>query len=485
MSSYKKALSLASYSKNVLNAQYAPRGAIITRSVEIRNEIERGLKFPFSELTELNVGNPHTFSGSKPVTFFREVLAVMMSPATLMQNELISQDVRNRAAFYLDTFKSMGSYTDSPGNPVVLKHIAEFITARDDGIKCDPANLFLTNGASEGIARMMTQLAAHDKVGFMVPVPQYPLYSAQVALLGTRFCGYYLDEDKNWDITPADLKETYDAAKLEGTEVRCIVVINPGNPTGQILDTESIQGILKFAHERNLMVFADEVYQDNIWANKKWVSFREVLKKMPAPYCDDVELVSFHSASKGFMGECGMRGGYVDLTNCDPIVNQMMTKTAGISLCSNTTGQVVMDLKVNPPSARMGESLETIQKYETEAGNLTASLKRRADAVTIALNQMENVSANPVEGSLYALAKIDFSDKFIAEAAAKNVAPDFLYCMKVLENTGCILVPGSGFYQKPGTHHFRTTILPLPEERFYQTFDKLKAFNKDFHAGNI
>ena len=485
MSGYKKALSLASYSKNVLNAQYAPRGAIITRSVEIRNEIERGLKHPFSELTELNVGNPHTFSGSKPVTFFREVLAVMMSPATLMQNETISQDVRNRAAFYLDTFKSMGSYTDSPGNPVVLKHIAEFITARDDGIVCDPANLFLTNGASEGIARMMTQLAAHDKVGFMVPVPQYPLYSAQVALLGTRFCGYYLDEDKNWDITPADLKKTYDDAKLEGTDMRCIVVINPGNPTGQILDTESIQGILKFAHERNLMVFADEVYQDNIWADKKWVSFREVLKKMPAPYCDDVELVSFHSASKGFMGECGMRGGYVDLVNCDPIVNQMMTKTAGISLCSNTTGQVVMDLKVNPPSAKMGESLETIQKYETESGNLTASLKRRADAVTIALNQMENVSSNPVEGSLYALAKIDFSDKFIAEAAAKNVAPDFLYCMKVLENTGCILVPGSGFYQKPGTHHFRTTILPLPEERFYKTFDKLKAFNKDFHAGNI
>jgi len=402
MSGYRKALSLNTYAKNVLNAQYAPRGAIITRSVEIRNEIERGMKHPFSELTELNVGNPHTFSGSTPVTFFREVLAVMMSPATLMNNETISKDVRNRAAFYLSHFKSMGSYTDSPGNPVVLKHIAEFITNRDDGIVCDPSNIMLTNGASEGIARVMTQLAQHDKVGFMVPVPQYPLYSAQVALLGTRFCGYYLDEDKGWQITVPDLTKTYDDAKAEGTEMRCLVVINPGNPTGQILDVETIQGILKFAHERSLMVFADEVYQDNIWSDKKWVSFREVLKKMPGPISDDVELVSFHSASKGFMGECGMRGGYIDLVNCDPIVNQMLTKTAGISLCSNTTGQVVMDLKVNPPSAKMGESLETVQQYEAESGKLTASLKRRAQAVTVALNQMDNVSANPVEGSLYA-----------------------------------------------------------------------------------
>jgi len=261
--------------------------------------------------------------------------------------------------------------------------------------------------------------------------------------------------------------------------------INPGNPTGQILTKETMEVILKFAHERSLMVFADEVYQDNIWSEKKWYSFREVLKKMPEPYCNDVELASFHSASKGFMGECGMRGGYMELVNMDPVVHQMINKTAGISLCSNTAGQVVMDMKVNGPSLKMGESLETVQSYEEEAGLLNASLKRRANAVYHALNSMDNCSSNPVEGSLYALAKINFSEKFINEAATKNVAPDYLYCMKALEHTGCILVPGSGFYQKPGTHHFRTTILPLPEERFYATFDKLKEFNKKFHNGQI
>lgn len=94
---------------------------------------------------------------------------------------------------------------------------------------------------------------------------------------------------------------------------------------------------------------------------------------MPAPYCDDVELASFHSASKGFMGECGLRGGYFDLTNCDPIVHQMINKTKGISLCSNTVGQIAVDLMVNPPSAKMGESVETIQQFEAQANMLNAS----------------------------------------------------------------------------------------------------------------
>jgi len=70
---------------------------------------------------------------------------------------------------------------------------------------------------------------------------------------------------------------------------------------------------------------------------------------------------------------------------------------------------------------------------------LSASLKRRANAAYTSLNTMQNVSTNPVEGALYALAKVDLSKKFIAEAQSKGVEPDFLYCMKALEETGCIL----------------------------------------------
>jgi len=353
--SYKKALSLKSYAKNVLDANFSVRGQIITRSIEIRNEIEQGLKHPFESLTELNVGNPHTFAGSKPVSFFREVLACMMAPHALLKSDTMSKDVRNRAAFYLEHFKSLGSYTDSPGNPIVTKHIAEYIGARD-GFQANPKDIYVTNGASPAIARVIQQLAAHENVGFMVPVPQYPLYSAQITLENSKFCGYYLDESNNWQISVEELTRSYELAKSQGVDVKAIVIINPGNPTGQILDFDVMEKILRFAHERNLMVMADEVYQENIWSDKKWHSFREVLLKMPEPFRNDIELASFHSASKGYMGECGVRGGYMELMNMDPIVYEMINKVSGIELCSNTVGQVMVDLMINPPSQKMGES---------------------------------------------------------------------------------------------------------------------------------
>lgn len=48
--------------------------------------------------------------------------------------------------------------------------------------------------------------------------------------------------------------------------------------------------------------------------------------------------------------------------------------------------------------------------------------------------------------------------------AANGQAPDLFYCLEVLKNTGIALVPGSGFKQRPGTHHFRITTLILPEQ---------------------
>jgi len=278
-----------------------------------------------------------------------------MAPHALLKSDTMSKDVRNRAAFYLEHFKSLGSYTDSPGNPIVTKHIAEYIGARD-GFQANPKDIYVTNGASPAIARVIQQLAAHENVGFMVPVPQYPLYSAQITLENSKFCGYYLDESNNWQISVEELTRSYELAKSQGVDVKAIVIINPGNPTGQILDFDVMEKILRFAHERNLMVMADEVYQENIWSDKKWHSFREVLLKMPEPFRNDVELASFHSASKGYMGECGVRGGYMELMNMDPIVYEMINKVSGIELCSNTVGQVMVDLMINPPSQKMGES---------------------------------------------------------------------------------------------------------------------------------
>ena len=89
--------------------------------------------------------------------------------------------------------------------------------------------------------------------------------------------------------------------------------MNPENPTGLVLTEQAIGEICRFAVDHHLIVFADEVYQKNIFsATKKFTSFRKVRDLLPAPY-NELELLSFHSTSKGLYGECGLRGGYLEM----------------------------------------------------------------------------------------------------------------------------------------------------------------------------
>jgi len=96
--------------------------------------------------------------------------------------------------------------------------------------------------------------------GVMVPIPQYPLYSATLAEFNMHQIGYYLDEDAGWGLDLKDLQRAVDEARKVSAP-RAIVIINPGNPTGQVLTRDNIEGIIKFAHKENLFLFADEVYQ--------------------------------------------------------------------------------------------------------------------------------------------------------------------------------------------------------------------------------
>ena len=93
-------------------------------------------------------------------------------------------------------------------------------------------------------------------------------------------------------------------------------MINPGNPTGQLLTYDDIAEIVDFCSEEGILILADEVYQENVYEDgAEFVSF----KKVVADRRSSVELVSFHSVSKGLQGECGLRGGYMELVNLEPV----------------------------------------------------------------------------------------------------------------------------------------------------------------------
>ena len=73
--------------------------------------------------------------------------------------------------------------------------------------------------------------------------------------------GYFLDEDNNWALDMNEIQKSYDKGVAEGAEPRAIVVINPGNPTGNVLSKKNLEDVIKFAHKNKLFLFADEVYQ--------------------------------------------------------------------------------------------------------------------------------------------------------------------------------------------------------------------------------
>ena len=89
--------------------------------------------------------------------------------------------------------------------------------------------------------------------GVLIPIPQYPIYSATLDLLGAHKVGYYLDESKGWDFNIPQVEKALREAREQGIQVVAMVVINPGNPTGQVLSRKTIQEICKFCAKHKLV----------------------------------------------------------------------------------------------------------------------------------------------------------------------------------------------------------------------------------------
>lgn len=140
----------------------------------------------------------------------------------------------------------------------------------------------------------------------MIPVPQYPLYSATISEYGAFPIEYYLDEDHNWALNIDELERSINAVK-DRCVPRGIVIINPGNPTGrlfahdirltsfvihlftallgQVLSYENIKNVIRFAQKHKLFIMADEVYQDNVYLEKsKFFSFKKAMMELGAPF---------------------------------------------------------------------------------------------------------------------------------------------------------------------------------------------------------
>jgi alanine transaminase len=225
-----------SISSHVKKAEYAVRGPIVTKSMEINDQLLTGKKkFPFTKTIQCNIGNPHSLEQS-PLTYMRQVLSLTVNPSLMDQaKSLYPPEAMSRATKYLERIPGMGAYSESQGIAAVREDICKFLEQRD-GYTADASNIFVTNGASDGV-RLCFQTVIRSGPGFkdgiLTPIPQYPLYSALTALLNGHLVPYYLDESKGWSCSTESLTESLAAASKDKITTRGLVVINPGNPTGK------------------------------------------------------------------------------------------------------------------------------------------------------------------------------------------------------------------------------------------------------------
>lgn len=212
------------------------------------------------QITYTNVGNPHML-GQRPITFNRLVLSLVLSPGLLDHPDvgrLFPSDAVERAKRYLAVLPGgVGAYSDSRGNAAIRHDVALYIKRRDGPrVRTSPDDIFLSDGASAAVKSALTLLIRNKQDGIMVPVPQYPLYSASITLAGGTLVPYYLDEETDWGLDMGELVRQVEVARKKGVEPRAIVLINPGNPTGACLTREELEEVFRFAFRERLVVLA-------------------------------------------------------------------------------------------------------------------------------------------------------------------------------------------------------------------------------------
>jgi alanine transaminase len=457
--------------KNVVEMEYAVRGPIPQRALQMKRE---GRK-----IIACNIGNPQSL-GQKPLTFFRQVLSLVEYPELIVQerkrkneggDNLIPVSVLDVAEDVLSKMETgMGAYTESKGPLFIREAIAAYIDKRDgsSAVPANPENIFLTNGASEGANSIIEMLITSKDDGIMVPMPQYPLYSATIRKHDGVQVNYYPDEDNGWTLAKSELERSYAEAKNSGVNVRCVVVINPSNPTGAILDEQSIADVVDFAEHHDLAIIADEVYQDNLYGGE-FISFAKEIGER------EIALFSLHSTSKGFCGECGHRGGYLEVRNVprvlgtDSDMGDILLKQASVSLCSNTAGQILTYLLVSPPE----EGSEAYEQFIGEKEGILEDLHDKAVMIKAAFKEMDGVECFGRLGAMYLFPRLN------KLPAGKT---DFDYCMALLEETGLCTVNGSGFGQKEGTSHLRIAFLPS-KDMLNEVLPAWIAFHNRYVAG--
>lgn len=365
------------------------------------------------EVLYLNVGDPNIFDFAPPPHLVEAVYKAM-------------RDNKN-------------GYAPSPGLPQALAAIRG--QAERSGFS-SVQDVFVTSGASEAVDLSISALLNPGE-NVLTPVPDYPLYSATLAKIGVELNPYFLNEDDGWQPELADVR------KRITSKTRGLVLINPNNPTGALCTRQMLECIADLAREHNLVIFADEIYNQLILDGSEHISLAAV-----AP---DIPVVTLGGLSKNYLVP-GWRIGWGIVTGEASAVRPYIEgihRLLRARLCAN-----------HPEQYAIKPALEGPQDHLVEVRN---KLRRRRDITVEACNSIPHMSCVAPRGAFYAFPRIEIPES------------DETFVKELCRQKHVLVVHGSGFGQKPGTQHFRIVFLPQ-EEKLTNAYAAIRDFMQERYA---
>ena len=310
----------------------------------------------------------------------------------------------------------------------------------------EPNDVYLGNGVSELIPMTLQALCETDDE-ILVPMPDYPLWTASVALSGGKPVHYLCDKENNWYPDLEDIKSKI-TSRTKG-----IVVINPNNPTGSVYPRHILQQIVDVAREHELVVFTDEIYEKIIYDGAEAINLATLTG-------DDVLCLTFSGLSKAYR-VCGYRAGWVAITGPKhEAANYIegITLLASMRLCSNVPAQHAIQTALG--------GYQSIDALVAPGGRL----HEQRDVAYRMLNEIDGISCNQSDGALYLFPKVD-TEKF-------NIVDDEKFMLDLLKEQKILFSHGGAFnWHKPD--HFRLVFLP-DVQTLTDALNRLGEFLSDY-----
>ena len=381
-------------SAKLANVLYDIRGPIMDAARQMEDEGQKIIK--------LNLGNLAVFGFDAP--------------------EEIQQDmIRN--------LPNSAGYSDSKGIFAARKAVMHETQKQGiAGVTLD--DIYLGNGASELIT-MATNALLDNGDELLLPMPDYPLWTAATSLSGGTPVHYLCDEANGWMPNLADIR-----AKIT-PRTKAIVVINPNNPTGVLYSDDLLIGILVLAREHGLVILADEVYDKVLYDDVKHTAI--------ASLSTDVLTLTFNSLSKSYRS-CGYRAGWLVVSGDKRAASDYiegLNMLSNMKLCSNVPGQWAIQTALG--------GYQSINDLTCEGGRL----RRQRDLAYELITAIPGVTCVKPVAALYMFPKLD--------PVIYPITDDRQFFLELLRETRVMLVQGTGF-NWPDPDHFRIVFLPHEDD---------------------